>query len=42
MEMNGQLQAVVDSPSGKEPPVSSEYEAGWAPQPGWTLVSAPN
>jgi len=38
--MNGQLQVVAASPSGKEPPVSFEYEVGWAPQPGWTLASA--
>lgn len=29
--VSGQLQALVVLPPGKEPPVPSEYEVGWAP-----------
>jgi hypothetical protein len=42
MEVKDQLHVMAASISGKEPPVSFEYEARCAPQPGWTLASAGN
>jgi hypothetical protein len=36
MEVSGQLHAPAALPSGKEPLLPTEYEAGWAPQPVWT------
>jgi hypothetical protein len=33
MKVNGQLYATAAVPSGKEPPVSTGLEAGWAPEP---------
>jgi hypothetical protein len=39
MEASGQLHAPAALPSGKEPPVPMEQEAGWAPEPAWTLWS---
>jgi hypothetical protein len=37
MEVIGQLHAPAALPPGKEPPVSIEYEDGWASEPVWTL-----
>jgi hypothetical protein len=37
MKMNGQLYDPADLPSEKEFAVRFEYEAGWAPEPVWTL-----
>jgi hypothetical protein len=37
MEVNGQLQALVPSSLGEEPPVRNEWEAGLAPVPVQTL-----
>jgi hypothetical protein len=37
MEVSGQLLVPAALPHGKEPPISSEKEAGWAPEPDWTL-----
>jgi hypothetical protein len=37
MEISGQLQAPVALTPGKEPPVPIGDEAGWAPEPVWTL-----
>jgi hypothetical protein len=31
MEVSGQLHVPAALPPGKEPPVSTGYEAGWAP-----------
>jgi hypothetical protein len=39
MVVSGQLHAPAASPPGKEPPVPIVYEAGWAPEPVWTLRS---
>ena len=33
MDVSGQVHALADLPSVKEPPVPIGYEAGWAPQP---------
>jgi len=38
MEVSGQLHTAAASPSGKEPPVSIGWEAGWDPEP---VYSAP-
>jgi hypothetical protein len=35
---SGQLHAAVALPPGKEPLVPIGYEAGWAPEPVWTLL----
>jgi hypothetical protein len=37
MEVSGQLHALAASTPGVKPPVLIEYEAGWAPEPIWTL-----
>jgi hypothetical protein len=37
MEASGQLHAPSALPLGEEPPVPIVYEAGWAPEPVWTL-----
>jgi hypothetical protein len=37
MEVSGQFHAPATLPPGKEPPVTIGYEAGWAPEPVWTL-----
>jgi hypothetical protein len=39
VEMSGQLHAAVALPLRKEPPVPIGKEAGWAPEPVWTLWS---
>jgi hypothetical protein len=39
MEVSGQLRASVALPQGKEPSVTVGWEAGWAPEPVWTLWS---
>jgi hypothetical protein len=39
MEMSGQLHASAALPSGKMFPMAVEQEAGWAPEPVWTLQS---
>jgi hypothetical protein len=39
MEVSAQLYAPADLTPGKEPTVPIEYEAGWAPEPLWTLWS---
>jgi hypothetical protein len=36
MEVSGQLHAPAALPPGKETPVSTGYEAEWAPEPFWT------
>jgi hypothetical protein len=35
--VSGQLHAPAAFAPGKEPPVPIGYEAGWAPEPVWTL-----
>jgi hypothetical protein len=35
--VTGQLHAPAALPPGKEPPVPILWEAGWAPEPVWTL-----
>jgi hypothetical protein len=35
--MSGQLHVPVAFPTGKQPPVPTGQEAGWAPGPVWTL-----
>jgi hypothetical protein len=40
MEASGQLHAPAALPLGNEPKVPIGYEAGWAPEPAWTLLSA--
>jgi hypothetical protein len=37
MEVSGQLQAPTALPPRKETTVPTEYEAGWASEPVWTL-----
>jgi hypothetical protein len=37
MEVSGQLHVLTVLLSGKEPPISIVEEAGWAPEPVWTL-----
>jgi hypothetical protein len=37
MEGNGQLHAPAALPPGREPQLPNGYEAGWAPEPDWTL-----
>jgi hypothetical protein len=37
MEMSGQLHAASRFTPGKGPPVPIRKEAGWAPDPAWTL-----
>jgi hypothetical protein len=37
--VSGQLYAPAALPPGEEPPVPIGYEAGWAPEPVWTLWS---
>jgi len=37
MEVSGQLHALAVLLQGKEPLVSIEGEAGWAPEPVWKL-----
>jgi hypothetical protein len=36
-EVSGQLHVPAVLPPGKEPPVPIGYEAGWAPEPVWTM-----
>jgi len=36
MEVSDQLHASTTLPTGKEPPASTGYEAGWAPELVWT------
>jgi hypothetical protein len=38
MEGSNQLHAPTALSSGKEPPAPIEQEAGWAPEPVWTVV----
>jgi hypothetical protein len=38
MEVSNQHRAPAALSSGKEPPVPIEQEAGWAPEPVWTVV----
>jgi hypothetical protein len=37
MEVSGQFHDPAALPQGKEPPIPVGYEAGWAPEPVWTL-----
>jgi hypothetical protein len=37
MEVIGQLHAPAALPPGKKPPVPVGLEAGWAPEPVWTV-----
>jgi hypothetical protein len=37
MEVSGQLHAPAALTPGQEPPAPNVYEAGWAPEPVWTL-----
>jgi hypothetical protein len=37
MEVSGQLHVPAALPLGKEPTVPTGQEAGWAPEPVWTL-----
>jgi hypothetical protein len=39
MEVSSQIHAPVALPPGKKPPVLIGKEAGWAPEPVWTLLS---
>jgi hypothetical protein len=39
MKMSGQLHDPATFPPKKELPVPSGYDAGWAPEPVWTLWS---
>jgi hypothetical protein len=37
LEVSGQLNAPTALPPGEEPPVPIGKEAGWAPEPVWTI-----
>jgi hypothetical protein len=39
MEVSGELHALAALSPGKEPLITFGYEAGWAPEPAWTLWS---
>jgi hypothetical protein len=39
MEVSGQTHAQATLSLGKEPPVPTGEEAGWVPEPHWTLLS---
>jgi hypothetical protein len=42
MEVNGQLQAPAVLLPGEKPPVPTEQEAGWDPEPALTFVKEKN
>jgi hypothetical protein len=42
MEVNGQLQAPAALAQKKGPPVTFGEEAGWAPEPIWTICRSEN
>jgi hypothetical protein len=37
MDLSGQLHAPAALSTGNQPPVSTAQEAGWVPEPVWTL-----